>query len=172
MTLGLSLENFTILHTVISLVQLVSGLVVVWGLTTSHSNGAWTVIYLVSAIVTCITGFMFPVTAFLPSHAVGILSLVLLALAMIALYGKHLAGAWRWVYAVSMVITVYFSAFVTVVQSFMKVPALHALAPAGSEPPFSITQGVVLVLFIVAGIGAIRRFHPELASHQHGAFAR
>ena len=170
MTLGLSLENFTILHTAISLIQLVSGLVVVWGLTTSRSSSTWTAIYLVSAVLTCVTGFMFPVSAFLPSHAVGILSLILLALAVIALYGKHLAGAWRWVYAVSIVISVYFSAFVTVVQSFLKVPSLHALAPAGSEPPFSITQGVVLVLFVVAGIGAVRKFHP--GSTAGGAFAR
>ncbi|MGZ3408927.1 MAG: hypothetical protein ACXWJW_05110 [Xanthobacteraceae bacterium] len=170
MTLGLSLENFTILHVVISLVQLVSGLVVVWGLTISRSNSAWTAIYLVSAVLTCITGFMFPVTGFLPSHAVGILSLILLALAIIALYGKHLVGAWRWVYAISIVISVYFSAFVTVVQSFLKVPSLHALAPTGSGPPFSITQGVVLFLFVVAGIGAVRRFHPQVGAH--GAFAR
>jgi hypothetical protein len=161
--LGLSLASFTILHTAISLIQLVSGLVVVWALVGSRDSRAWTVIYLVSAVATSVTGFMFPFTGFLPSHATGILSLILLLLAIIGLYGAHLAGAWRWIYAVCIVASVYLSAFVTVVQSFLKVPPLHALAPAGSEPPFAITQGVVLLVFIGLGIAAVRKFHPASA---------
>ncbi len=160
MMLGLSLATFTLLHVVISLIQLVSGIVVVAGLLGSRINSGWTSTYLISAILTSVTGFMFPFSGFLPSHGVGVLSLVLLALMLVALYGFKLSGAWRWVYAVCAVITVYFSAFVTVVQSFLKVPPLHALAPAGSEPPFAITQGVLLVIFIVLGVMAFRAFHP------------
>ncbi len=160
MLLGLSLANFTILHVIISLVQLVSGIALVAGMLGSRIDTRWTLTYLLSAILTCVTGFMFPVTGFLPSHGVGILSLILLVLMIVALYGFKLHGAWRWVYAVSTVITVYFSAFVTVVQSFLKVPPLHALAPGGSEPPFAIAQGVLLVIFIVLGIMAFRSFRP------------
>jgi predicted membrane protein len=110
-----------------------------------------------------VTGFGFPVDKFLPSHAFGIISLVLLLLVILARYTFHLAGAWRWIYALGLVITVYLDAFVAVVQAFLKIPALHALAPAGSEPPFAIAQGVLLVVFVVLAIMAAKRFHPEAA---------
>ena len=160
MMLGLSLSNFTILHTVISLVQLVSGLLVVKGLLGSRIDTGWISTYLVTAVLTSVTGFMFPFNGFLPSHAFGILSLVLLALVILALYVFKLDGAWRWVYAIGVVITVYLDAFVAVVQSFLKIPQLHALAPGGSEPPFAIAQGILLIIFIVLGVMAFRGFHP------------
>jgi hypothetical protein len=164
--LGLSIGTFTILHTTISLLQLVSGIAVIWGLIMSSGGRAWTIIYFASAIATCVTGFMFPFTGFLPSHATGILTLVLLLAAAIACYGFGLAGAARWTYAVCVVASIYLSAFVTVVQAFLKVPPLHALAPAGSEPPFVVTQGVVLLVFIGLGVAAARRFHPAIVTNR------
>ena len=157
------LAAFTLFHTALSLVQLVSGIVVVIALVGGRSGGAWLWVYLVGAIATSVTGFGFPVDKFLPSHAFGIISLVLLLLVILARYAFHLAGAWRWIYAVGLVITVYLDAFVAVVQAFLKIPALHALAPAGSEPPFAIAQGVLLVIFVALGIAAARNFHRETA---------
>ena len=155
------LAAFTLFHTALSLVQLVSGIVVVIALVGSRNGGPWLWIYLVSAIATSVTGFGFPVDKFLPSHAFGIISLILLLLVILARYTFHLAGAWRWVYAVGLVITVYLDAFVAIVQAFLKIPALHALAPAGSEPPFAIAQGVLFVIFVVLAIMAARKFHPR-----------
>ena len=157
------LTAFTLFHTALSLVQLVSGIVVVIELMGSRSSGPWLLVYLVSAIATSVTGFLFPVDKFLPSHAFGIISLVLLLLVILARYTFHLAGAWRWIYVVGLVITVYLDAFVAVVQVFLKIPALHALAPAGSEPPFAIAQGVLLVIFVGLGIAAARNFRRETA---------
>jgi hypothetical protein len=98
----------------------------------------------------------------LPSHMIGALSLVLLAIACIALYGMKLSGAWRWVYVVTALLSFYFNVFVLVIQGFLKVPALHALAPG--EPPggpvFAVVQLIVLVFFVIAIIGAVRRFRP------------
>jgi len=160
MMLGLSLSQFTLLHVVISLIQLVSGLVVVAGLIGSRVSSSWTGVYLLSALLTSVTGFMFPFNGFLPSHAFGILSLVLLALAMLAIYVFALRVAWRWIFAICVVVTVYLDAFVTVVQSFLKIPSLHAFAPTGAEPPFAIAQGILLVIFIALGVMAFRAFHP------------
>jgi hypothetical protein len=157
------LDAFTLFHTALSLVQLVSGIIVVIAFVGSRHGGPWLWVYLVSAIATSVTGFGFPIDKFLPSHAFGIISLVLLLLVILARYTFHLAGAWRWVYVIGLVITVYLDAFVAVVQAFLKIPALHALAPAGSEPPFAIAQGVLLVVFVVLAIMAAKRFHPEAA---------
>ena len=159
------LTPFVAFHTVISLVQLVAGIVVVLQLLGGRSSNGWTVLYLVSVAATCLTGFALPAPGFLPSHAVGILSLVLLLVVVLARYRFHLAGAWRWIYAVGIVITVYFDAFVTVVQTFLKVPAAHSLAPTGAEPPFAITQGIVLLIFVVFGIVAAIRFRPAATSY-------
>ena len=154
------LAAFTLFHTALSLVQLVSGIIVVIALVGSRNGGPWLWVYLVSAIATSVTGFGFPVDKFLPSHAFGIISLVLLLLVILARYTFHLAGAWRWVYVIGLVITVYLDAFVAVVQAFLKIPVLHALAPAGSEPPFAVAQGVLFVIFVALGIAAARKFHP------------
>ena len=125
----------------------------------------WTALFLGTTILTSATGFLIPPLLsdkLLPSHIIGILSLLLLAVACFALYGQKLLGAWRWIYVVTALLALYFNTFVLVIQSFLKVPALHALAPG--EPPggpvFAIAQGIVLVFFIIVIIGAVRRFRP------------
>jgi hypothetical protein len=158
------LSAFTWFHTALSLVQLVSGIIVVIELMGSRSNGPWILVYLVSAIATSVTGFLFPFDKFLPSHAFGIVSLVLLLLVILARYTFHLAGAWRLVYVVGLVITVYLDAFIAIVQAFLKIPSLHALAPGGSEPPFAIAQGILLVIFVWLGIVAARNFQRPAAA--------
>jgi hypothetical protein len=122
-------------------------------------NG-WTMIFLVTTVATSVTGFGFPFHGVTPAIIVGILSLIVLLAAIVARYVFHLAGSWRWIYVVSSVVALYFNVFVLVAQSFMKIPALHVLAPTGSEPAFAIAQGIVLLLFIAAGIKSVKRFHP------------
>jgi hypothetical protein len=162
MVLGMSLATFTLLHVVISLIGIVAGLVALVGLFRSNPMPGWTGLFLATTILTSVTGFFFPVEKLLPSHIIGILSLVLLAAACFALYGRKLAGAWRWIYLVTAIISLYLNVFVLVIQSFLKVPALHALAPG--EPPggpvFAVAQGIVLVLFVAATVVAIRKFRP------------
>jgi hypothetical protein len=162
MVLGMSLSAFTMLHVVISLIGIVSGLLVLFGLFKSQSMSGMTAIFLLTTILTSATGFLFPFDKLLPSHMVGILSLVLLAIACIALYAMHLSGAWRWIYVVTAIASLYLNVFVLVIQSFLKIGPLHALAPSvpPSEPPFAVVQGIVLVLFVLAIIKAARRFHP------------
>ena len=162
MVLGLSIPTFTTVHVVISLIGIVSGLVVLFGLFKSQSMPGMTAIFLFTTILTNATGFMFPFDKLLPSHIIAILSLVLLAVACIALYGMKLSGAWRAIYLITAIASLYLNVFVLVIQSFMKVGPLHALAPSipPSEPPFAVTQGVVLVLFVIAIIAAVRRFRP------------
>jgi hypothetical protein len=151
---------FTLFHTALSLIQFVSGFVVVFALMGSRDGGTWMPVYLASGIATSVTGFMFPVSGFLPSHAFGILSLALFAVILLARYKFHLAGAWRGIFVASLVLTVYLDAFVAIVQAFLKIPSLHALAPNGSEPPFAIAQAILLVLFIALGVIASRSYHP------------
>jgi len=162
MILGMSLSTFTMLHVIISLIGVGSGLVVLSGLLGSRMMPGWTALFLITTILTSATGFLFPFDKLLPSHMIGILSLVLLAIACIALYGMKLAGAWRWIYMLTALIALYLNVFVLVIQSFLKIGPLHALAPSvpPSEPPFAIVQGIVLVLFVVAIISAVRRFRP------------
>ena len=124
----------------------------------------WTALFLATTVLTSVTGFFFPVTGFLPSHAVGILSLVFLAAALFAFYVYHLAGAWRWIYVVGAVVALYFNVFVGVVQAFRKVSFLEPLAPTQSEPPFLVAQLAVMAIFIVLGVLAVRRFHPPKAA--------
>jgi hypothetical protein len=162
MMLGLSLSTFTMLHVIISLVGIVSGLIVLSGLLGSNRMPGLTALFLLTTILTSLTGFGFPFTALLPSHIIGILSLVLLAIACIALYGMKLSGAWRWIYAVTAMIALYFNIFVLIIQSFLKIPALTALAPGNppSGPAFAVVQGLVLLFFVLVIIGAVRRFRP------------
>jgi hypothetical protein len=162
MMLGLSLSTFTMLHVIISLVGIVSGLIVLSGLLGSNRMPGLTALFLLTTILTSLTGFGFPFTALLPSHIIGILSLVLLAIACIALYGMKLSGAWRWIYAVTAMIALYFNIFVLIIQSFLKIPALTALAPGNppSGPAFAVIQGLVLLFFVLVIIGAVRRFRP------------
>jgi hypothetical protein len=162
MILGMSLSTFTTVHVIISLIAIVSGIVVMFGLLGSRRMPAMTAIFLLFTILTSATGFLFPFEKLLPSHMIGILSLVLLATACIALYGMTLSGPWRWIYVVTAMISLYLNVFVLVIQAFLKVPPLHALAPSvpPSEPPFAAIQGIVLVFFVVVIIGAVRRFRP------------
>ena len=165
MVFGMSLANFTLLHVIISLIAIVTGLIVMFGLLGSKQMPGLTAIFLLTTILTSATGFLFPFTQLLPSHMVGILSLVLLAIACIALYGMKLAGVWRPVYVVTAMASLYLNVFVLVIQSFLKVPALHALAPSvpPTGPVFAVVQGIVLVFFVVVIIGAWRRFRPMAA---------
>jgi hypothetical protein len=161
MILGMSTYVFTVVHVVISLIGIVTGLIVLFGMFGGNRMSGMTALFLLTTILTSVTGFLFPISGFTPAIGVGILSLVLLALALLGLYVFHLAGAWRWIYVITAVIALYFNVFVLVVQSFQKLAFLQALAPTQSEPPFQIAQGVVLLLFIIAGIVAVRGFHPE-----------
>jgi hypothetical protein len=160
--LGLSLSAFTTLHVVISLIAIVAGLIVMFGMPSATRPGALTAIFLIFTILTSVTGFMFPFNGVTPAIIFGIISLVLLAIACIALYAMHLAGAWRGIYVLTALISLYLNVFVLGVQSFLKIPALHALAPG--EPPggpvFGAVQGVVLLFFIVMTVQAWRRFRP------------
>src|SRR6266700_6511047 len=165
MILGMSLSTFVTLHVIISLIGIVSGIIVMFGLLGSNRMPGLTAIFLLFTILTSTTGFPIPPLLsekLLPSHMIGILSLVLLAIACFALYGMKLAGAWRWIYALTALVSLYLNVFVLVIQSFLKVPALHALAPSvpPAEPPFAIAQGIVLVFFIIVITGVIRRYRP------------
>ena len=163
MVLGMSLSAFTTLHVIISLIAIVSGFIVMSGLFGSNRMPGLTALFLLFTILTSVTGFMFPFTELLPSHMIGILSLVLLAIACIAFCGMKLSGAWRWIYVVTAMVSLYLNVFVLVTQSFLKVPALTALAPGNppSGPAFAVAQGIVLVFFILVIVGAVRRFRPS-----------
>ena len=161
MILGMSIATFTLVHTVLSLIGILAGLVVLFGMFGSNRLPGWTAVFLAMTVLTCVTGFFFPRDQILPSHIVGVITLAVLVVAIVALYVYRLAGAWRWIYVTSAVLSLYLNVFVGVVQSFLKVSFLNALAPTPAEPPFAIAQGIVLVLFIVLGITAVRSFHPE-----------
>jgi hypothetical protein len=159
MVLGMSLSTFTLLHVVISLAGIGSGFIVLFGLLNGKRLDGWTAIFLTTTVLTSVTGFLFPFEGVKPAHIVGIISLVVLAVAIWARYGAHLAGASRWIYVVSAAIALYLNCFVAVVQAFMKIPALHTLAPTQSEPPFAIAQLVVLAIFAWLTWRAAKRFH-------------
>ena len=163
MMLGLSLPAFTLVHVIISLIGIVAGLVVMFGLLGSKPMPGLTAIFLLFTILTSATGFLFPFKELLPSHIIGIISLVLLAIACIALYGMKLAGVWRPVYVVTAMVSLYLNVFVLVIQSFLKVPALHALAPNAPdnpEPPFLIAQVIVLAIFVWLIWKSVKNFRP------------
>jgi magnesium-transporting ATPase (P-type) len=143
------------------LVGIFSGFVVLFGLLRGNRCDGWTKLFLITTVATSVTGYGFPVDRLMPSHVVGFISLVVLAVAIFARYRRHLAGIWRWIYVVTAMIALYLNVFVGVVQAFEKVPALKALAPTQSEPPFARTQLVVLALFILLSIIAALRFRPE-----------
>jgi hypothetical protein len=155
------LGAFTLFHVVLSLVGIGAGFVVAYALLTSQRYDGWTKLFLITTAATSATGFLFPVHKFLPSHAVGIVSLVILAIATLARYRFGLAGGWRRTYAITAVIALYFNVFVLIAQLFQKVPALKALAPTQSEPPFQLAQLVVLVIFTFLAIRAAITFHGQ-----------
>jgi hypothetical protein len=153
---------FTLFHVAVSLIGILAGLVVAWGLLNNRSLPELTGVFLLATAATSVTGFLFHRDHILPAHILGVLSLLVLAPAIYGLYWGKLQGAWRGVYVIGAVVGLYFNVFVLIVQSFLKIPALHALAPTqSSEPAFAGSQAAALVLFIVIGILSFRRFHPE-----------
>jgi hypothetical protein len=158
MILGMSTAAFTTLHVAISLIGIGSGIVVVLAMCQGRRLPRWTALFLLTTVLTSVTGFMFHSTAFGPPQVIGAISLVVLAIALVALYVNHLAGAARWIYIVSAVVALWFNAFVGVVQAFQKIPSLHALAPTQKEPPFLVAQLLVLALFVVIAAIALKRF--------------
>jgi hypothetical protein len=155
------LKMFTFIHVIISLVAIGSGFVVLFGMIAGKRLNAWTAFFLATTIATSVTGFGFPITGVTPGIVIGVISLLVLAVAVYGRYGAHLAGVWRLVYVITAVIAQYLNFLVLIVQSFQKVPALNELAPKGSEPPVIIAQVVAMVAFIALGFLAARKFPPQ-----------
>src|SRR5271165_5129642 len=158
MILGMTTATFTFVHVLLSLVGIGSGLLVVYGMLRGNRFDGATAIFLVTTVLTSLTGFLFPMEHILPSHVLGVISLIALAIAIPARYTLHMAGAWRPIYVVCAVLALYLNVFVLVAQIFMKVPAAHALAPTQKEPPFLIAQLVVMAIFILLGVLGVRNF--------------
>jgi hypothetical protein len=156
-------QTFTLLHVALSVVGIIAGLVALFGLLRNNPLNSWTLVFLATTVATTLTGFLFPFRGFTPAIGTGIVSSLVLAPTILARYTFSLAGPWRWIYVIGAVVSLYLNCFVLVVQAFLKVPALHELAPQGNEPAFVLTQGLVLVLFVSAGFLAVRRFRPAAA---------
>jgi hypothetical protein len=146
------MDTITLVHVILSLIGIASGFVVLFGMLGAKPLDGWTALFLSTTVLTSVTGFFFPFHKFLPSHAVGILSLIVLAIAIVARYVEHMEGGWRKTYVITAVIALYFNVFVLIAQMFMKVPALHELAPTGSEPPFLIVQLMVMGVFVLISL--------------------
>jgi hypothetical protein len=157
-----NLQTFTQIHVAISLVGIASGFVVMYGLLTGRRMGGWTALFLVTTVATSVTGFFFPFHGFTPAIGVGVVSLLVLAAVLFALYARHLIGAWRRIYVVGAVVSLYLNVFVLIVQSFQKIPFLKAIAPTQSELPFLLSQLVLIALFIALAIVAAIRFRTQL----------
>ena len=155
------LAIYTLVHVVISLAGIFSGFVVLFGLLAGKRLDGWTKFFLITTVATSVTGFFFPLHGFTPAIGVGIISLLVLSIAIFARYPRQLAGRWRWIYVVTAMIALYLNVFVAIVQAFEKAPVLKALAPTQSEPPLKLTQLVVLALFIVLTIVGVIRFRLE-----------
>jgi hypothetical protein len=168
MILGMSTATFTQLHVIISLVAIFSGIIVLFGMLNVRRMPGMTALFLAATVLTSLTGFPFPtpvgaplvVGSLDPAKVIGVISLIFLALAILALYSYKLAGSWRGIYVISAIVALYFNCFVLVVQTFQKVEFFHALAPTQKEPPFAVAQGALLILFIGLGVAAFRRFRP------------
>jgi hypothetical protein len=161
----LGMTTFTSIHVLLSLIGIVSGLVVLFGLITANAMSSWTLLFLVTTLATSVTGFFFPFHGFTPAIGVGILSVFILTATIAARYRFRLTGAWRWIYVVGAVTALYFNSFVLVVQAFLKIPGLHVLAPTGSELPFILAQALVLAFYLVTAALAIKGF-------RHAALSR
>jgi hypothetical protein len=160
MILGISIASFTLFHVVLSLIGIVAGLIVMAGMWAGNRLDGWTALFLASTVATSVTGFLFHSASFGPPHVIGLISLLLLVLAILARYSYHLAGSWRWIYIVTAMLALYFNVFVGVVQAFQKLPLLQPLAPTGTEPPFAIAQALVLLAFVGFTVLALKRFYP------------
>ena len=160
MIVGLTLSAFTTLHVIVSLIAIAAGAIVVLGMLGARRLPGTTAVFLATTILTSVTGLLFPFAGLLPSHVFAILSLVVLALAVLALYVFRLEGRWRWVYVVTALVALYLNVFVAVVQAFQKVAVLQPLSPTQSEPPFLIAELAILALFVTFGALALRRFDP------------
>jgi hypothetical protein len=152
------------IHVIASLIAILVGVFVLYGLISTRLSSPWTAIFLATTILTSLTGFPLAPFGFDPPRAVGVISLVLLAVAVAAYYAFHLAGPWRWIFVGAAVAALYLNVFVLIAQSFMKLPFLKALAPTQSEPPFVATQAVALLVFVALGVSAVRRFRPQIAA--------
>jgi hypothetical protein len=161
MILGMSTSTFTLLHVVLSLIGIGAGIIVAGAMLSSKTVDGWTALFLATTVLTSVTGYFFPVDRVMPSHIVGAISLVVLAIALAALYGYRLARSSRWIYVVSALLALYLNVFVLVAQAFQKIAFLNALAPTQSDPAFIVSQVVVLIIFVALGVGALRSFHPE-----------
>jgi len=164
MVLGMSLSTFTTVHVIISLVAILSGFVAVYGMLTNRRIDGWTAVFLVATVLTSVTGFLFPLSGLTPAVIIGIISLVVLAVALAALYVFRLGGAWRWIYVITAFTALWFNTFVAVVQAFQKLAFLQRFAPTQSEPPFAIAQLVVLAIFLWLGYRSVKAFHPAMAA--------
>jgi hypothetical protein len=163
MILGMSTSTYTLIHVLISFIGIGSGLAMMYGMLRAHRLDAITMVFVVSTALTSLTGFAFPNEHITPGIVVGILSLIVLAIAILGRYMMHMRGAWRAIYVITAAIALYFNCFVLVAQSFEKVPALHALAPTQKEPPFAAAQFVLLAIFVVLTVMAVKRFRVEPA---------
>lgn len=159
--LGMTDSTFTAVHVVLSLLGIASGLLVVYGLLTGKRFDGATAIFLLTTVLTSVTGFLFPFVRLLPSHILGVISLIALAIAIVARYSLHMVGSWRRIYVICAVLALYLNVFVLVAQIFLKVPAAHALAPTGKEPPFLVAQLIVMAIFIVLGVLLVKKFHAD-----------
>jgi hypothetical protein len=162
MILGMSLATYTTVHVIISLIGIASGFIVLFGLLRGTLFTRWNSLFLITTVLTSVTGFGFPNTKVTPGIILGILSLIALAIAIFALYARHLNGVWRRTYTITAMIALYFNVFVLVAQLFEKVPAIHALAPTQTEAPFKIAQLLLLVLFAIFISAAARKFRSAL----------
>jgi hypothetical protein len=170
MILGMSVHAFTVLHVIISLVGIATGVVVLLGMLGGKKIAGWTGVFLLTTVLTSVTGFLFHSAKFGAPHVVGVISLAVLAPAIAGLYVFRLAGSWRWVYIVGSVAALYLNAFVGVVQAFQKLPFLTPLAPTQStEPAFVVAQVALVALFVAAGVIATKRFHPLAPMPPHRA---
>jgi hypothetical protein len=157
------MDTYTFIHVLLSLIGIVAGFVVLYGLLTANRMSAWTALFLATTLATTLTGFGFPYTGFTPAVGVGIVSTIVLVITIAARYAFRLRGSWRWIYAGGAVLSFYLNFFVLIAQSFQKIPVLNAFAPSGSEPPFAITQGIALLAFVIAGVLSLRTFKPAIA---------
>ena len=165
MTWGIPAASFVHLHVILSLVGIAAGLGVMLGLASNRQLGALTALFFATTILTSVTGFPIPPFGFDAARKIGVISLVLMAVALFAYFGQRLSGAWRWVYVVTALAALYLNVFVAIVQAFQKLPALQPLAPTQSEPPFLIAQAVALAVILALGEIAVRRFRPSLSPH-------